>query len=85
MEKIERKKVEKEERIHKFYCDMCNSFLGESAEHDDGYYTKYGDTEHKIYARGNNYILKMNLCNKCYKKKMNEVIEALEKVGYVKE
>ena len=85
MEKIETKKVEKEDIKHKFYCDMCDSFLGESIEFDDGYYEKYGDIEHKIFIHRNHYILKMNLCEKCYQKKMNEICESLEKVGYVKE
>ena len=82
MEKIETKKVEKEEIIHKFYCNMCNKFLGESTEYDDGYYEKYGEIREKIYINGNDYMLEMNLCPECYKKKINEISEALEKVGY---
>lgn len=84
MEKIETKKVEKEERKHKFYCDVCNKFLGESIEYEDGYYEEYGDIEHKIFIHRTNYIIKMNLCEECYQKKMNEIEEAIKKVGYVK-
>lgn len=85
MEIIKHKTIEKEEIKHEFYCDECNKFLGQSTEYDDGFYIRYGAIEHRIYARGNYYVLKMHLCDECHKKKMNKVFETLEKVGYTKE
>lgn len=35
MEKIEEKIVEEKRKIHKFYCDKCGEYLGESEEFDD--------------------------------------------------
>ena len=81
MEKVERNTVTTETVIHKFYCDKCGEYIGESEEYDVDYYTEKGKFEVKINFNGW-YILKECLCDKCAEKKTNEIYRALKDLGF---
>lgn len=77
-----------EKKVHKFFCDECGTFLGESVEHDDGYFEKFG-----VVPRGNmsqdDHVLGIHvklmqdcLCDNCLEKKKNDVRDALVKLGF---
>lgn len=56
MEKIEEKIVEEKRKIHKFYCDECGEYLGESEEYGDEYYDKIGYISQRVIVNGKQYI-----------------------------
>ena len=59
MEKIIKEVREIEDIKHSFYCDKCNSYLGTSYEHEDGWYDKLGEFELKLNVNGWLCIKKM--------------------------
>lgn len=77
-----------EKRTHRFFCDECGALLGESVEHDDGYYTKFGQVPRSNMPQDDQILgihvelLKNCLCDKCLEKKQNEVRDALVKLGF---
>ena len=81
MENIEYKSREVKVPIHKFYCDECGKYLGESVEYDDGYYKTYGDYEVN-FGFDHPYILKKCLCDKCVKEKNDQILHALKDLGF---
>ena len=84
METIETEVFERQ--IHKFSCDGCGNDLGSSVECDDGYYEQLGEYEQKFYILNNGrYAIKANYCKKCAEKKTQEIVSALEALGFYKE
>lgn len=78
-------KTERSDRkIHTFFCDGCGKELGSSVEYDDGYYENYGEYEQKFYINGW-YTIRANYCEECAKKKNQEIVSALEAIGFFKE
>lgn len=78
-----------EDRTHKFYCDECGKFLGESTEYSDGYYEKFGEVPRHDMPQYNHILgihIKLSktcLCDECLEKKQEEVREALGKLGFI--
>lgn len=74
MEKVEEKIVEVKRKIHKFYCDKCGEYLGESEEYDDGYYEDIGYIAERIVMKnGTPYYYTGYLCEKCKEKHYKEL------------
>lgn len=84
MEKVEEKTIEVERKIHKFYCDKCGEYLGESEEYDDGYYENFGYIAERIVVNGTPYCYRGHLCNKCREEHYKELSNFLETIGFVK-
>lgn len=72
MEKLEKIKRTKNEFKHLFYCDRCKRYLGESFEHDDGWYECIGEFEVSFYL-DRWYRYKKCLCNLCQIKFKNQM------------
>lgn len=71
-------------KIHKFYCDECGEYLGESEEYGDEYYDKIGYISQRVIVNGKQYIYKSHLCDKCKEKFYEDLGNVLEVVGFVK-
>ena len=85
MEKVKEKIVEEKRKIHKFYCDRCGEYLGESEEYDDGYYEEIGYIAERIVMKnGTPYYYRGHLCNKCKEDHYKELSNILETIGFVK-
>lgn len=84
MEKVEEKTVEVKRKIHKFYCDRCEEYLGESEEFDDEYYEEIGYVTQRIVVNGKQYLYKRHLCDKCKEKLYENLGNVLEMVGFVR-
>lgn len=84
MEKVEEKIVEVKRKIHKFYCDKCGEYLGESEEYDDGYYAEIGHIVERIVINGTPYYYKGNLCSECKEEHYKELSNLFETIGFVK-
>ena len=78
---------------HKIYCDECGELLDEVIEYSDGYYMNEYEKEIPIHIPeygkfmmpkidGRDYILKKDLCTKCYKKLTDNIINALTSLGF---
>ena len=81
MENIDYDFREVEVPIHKFYCDDCGEYLGESEEYDDGYYVEKG--EYNVEFNFDHwYTLEKCLCEKCAEKKNNQIFQALKDLGF---
>lgn len=85
MEKIEEKIVEEKRKIHKFYCDKCGEYLGESEEDKNGCYKKFGCVNHRMNVGGRRYCYRRHLCDRCVKNLNEDFCNLLEMLGYVKE
>ena len=81
MEQIDYGMIEVDNPIHKFYCDMCKKFIGESEEDDDGYYEELGTYE-QSFLIGHWYKLNMCLCKDCREKKNKEIITTIKSLGF---
>ena len=53
----------REETTHKFYCDDCNKYLGETHEYNDGWYPNLGEFELKFYLSDDWYFINKCLCD----------------------
>ena len=86
MEKTFEETITTVEIHHSFFCDKCNTLIGERIESDDGYYEELGTYEHSFVINGKEYYrLHLNLCNKCKEKMDNEIEQALFKLGFKKD
>lgn len=83
MENVEEKTVEVKRKIHKFYCDKCGEYLGESEEFDDEYYEEIGYVTQRVVVNGKQYIYKRHLCSKCKENFYKDLGNVLEIVGFV--
>lgn len=83
MEKTEMQIVNTEKITHKFYCDNCNKFLGESTELDDGYYKEYGKYMARINLSNKIYETEKNLCDDCRSKLQENIINEMRKLGFI--
>ena len=87
MEKIEIKTKKKEQRIHIFYCDICNKEIMSSEEYDDGYYKDPGFLPDIIVSGAGNkredYCNTITLCNECKEKKLSQIRTAIKELGYI--
>ncbi len=84
MEKVEEKIVEVKRKVHKFYCDKCGEYLGESEEYDDGYYEEIGYIYEDIVVDETPYRYIGYLCNNCKEKHFKELGSFLETIEFVK-
>jgi uncharacterized protein YlaI len=82
MEKVEVKTKQIEDRIHHFYCDDCDAYIGASQEYDDGWRQELGKFELKILMPRGWYKLEKCLCEKCREKFLDKVYTNLEFVGF---
>lgn len=92
MEKILEEVVQKTNRLHKYYCDGCGEFLGESLECDDGYvseYNRYGvtfnlplDCDHSGYGKITCYTFDRNYCDKCLNDFVSKIHNSLMGFGF---
>ena len=69
---------------HKFYCDNCKKYLGESTEYDDGYYDSYGDFKYSFFIDGNWYTKHNHYCKDCTKIEKEKLISSLKELGFTK-
>lgn len=82
-DKIITKVVPKTEYHHSFYCDNCNKLLGESVEHEDGWYEEFGDYKESIRISGEGeFIKKGYLCDACRKEFTFSLVNALHNLGF---
>lgn len=84
MDKVEEKIVEIKRKVHKFYCDKCGEYLGESEEFDDEYYEQIGYISQRVVVNGKQYLNKGHLCGKCKENFYKDLGNVLEVVGFVK-
>jgi len=70
---------------HKFYCDDCGEFLGESVECPDGYYEEVGHHKWKYSVNNNLFVKEGEYCNSCAENVSKKVTEALENLGFKKD
>ena len=84
MKKTETKQELIDINTHKFYCDNCNKFLGESVEYEDGYYEEYGEFYLHIFI-DDWYKLNKHLCNDCRIKFLSNIKQTLKQIGFEKE
>ena len=77
------KTVEVETITHKFYCDECGVFLGETEECDDGYYDEIGKYEWE-FRIGDWLRKKGNYCPDCGPKVRERIVSTLEGLGFEK-
>ncbi len=86
MEKIKVEKETKEKIIHKFYCDDCKKFLGESEEYEDGYYyDKFGSFDKIFCVDSTRFEIHKHFCNECEKKFKENIVKylkQLEQLGF---
>lgn len=68
--------------IHKFYCDNCNTYLGETREHDDGYYPEKGKFEESFCIDNKWFTKECYLCETCKKLTNDAIIKALMDLGF---
>lgn len=68
---------------HSFYCDECGKHLGTSEEHEDGWYSTYGNFESKCYVYGW-YSIEKCLCDNCRNKFVNNFEMILKNLGFKK-
>ena len=73
-----------EYKVHHFYCDECNKYLGKSEEYEDGYYEKIGEFKHNIQLSNGWNILEKCLCPKCKNKLINKIEGIAKELGYKK-
>ena len=79
------KTIEDETITHKFYCDECGAFLGESEECDDGYYDQIGKCIWETRDGCGKWMIKRgNYCSKCESKVKERVVSGLKKLGFKK-
>lgn len=84
METVENIDVVKTEKVHHFKCDDCGKYLGNTREHDDGYYVPLGEYEVRFHHI-KWYKLEKCLCYDC-KVKMNDKIRgSLFELGFIVE
>lgn len=83
MEKVEKSTKTIEERKHLFYCDECGEFLGETYEHEDGWYPEKGEFELRLYVDGWLAIDK-HLCDECRKNLIENIRSVLKNIGFSK-
>ena len=70
---------------HKFYCDECGVFLGESEEYDDGYYNEIGKCEWEMRFTYGKWMTKTgNYCSNCEPKVRERIISDLKELGFKK-
>lgn len=84
------------QNTHKFFCDECNEFLGETTEYEDGYYNELGKYDQNIYVYSHGkfssdssqksnpgwFILNQCLCKSCSENKTKKIIEVLTELGF---
>lgn len=86
MEEVKTRDIKIQEIKHIFYCDNCKKELGSSIECEDGYYEEYGCYERSFLLVGISwYKLHLNLCEDCKKNKDEQIVNALLKIGFIKE
>lgn len=86
MEKEIRRKIEKVEIQHDFYCDECGKRVFSSIEYDDGYYDEpEEEIFYKIIIENDWYFYKKCLCEECKEKHIKELINELKKIGFKEE
>ena len=85
MEKIEEKEVARISRTHKFYCDKCNKYLGQSEEYDDGWYKSINEREWNVCIDKIWYYKRANLCDECFKEINNNIIKTFQKLDFHRE
>ena len=85
MEKIKPKVIKREEVEHHFYCDGCNTYLGASIEHDDGYYQHIGEFEESVHIGGTWLRLSGTYCEDCAHKLRFKIYKTLIDMGFEKQ
>ena len=84
MEKIEVKTITQEKLTHKFYCDGCDSYLGNTEEYEDGYYDKLGEVDWSFRLPHARYKIDKCLCDKCKVKIFMKIEQVLKETGFKK-
>lgn len=74
------------EKIHmKYYCDKCGEFIDEYKYFEDGYFpSSKGNIKLRVNVNGW-FTYRGCLCDKCTDKKIEEIQEALKKLGFTKD
>ena len=83
MEKVSEKEVIIKNRIHGYYCDECDKFLGsqeqtEGIEFTDHYYKRL-----KVRACNSWWKLEGHFCEDCMELKTKKIAECLSSLGFV--
>lgn len=83
MEKINKiEKILKTNIYHRFYCDNCNEYLGETLEEIDGYYDIKGEYYLSFFFNGEWLELNKNFCKKCEQEFTINLKETLIKLDF---
>lgn len=86
MHKIEEIEIVEVKRRHMFYCDNCKKYIDDSIECEDGWFESFGEREQSIFInKKGKYILKGILCDECYLKQQDEIVNVLSDLGFEKE
>lgn len=81
MEKIETFEVKSVRTVHHFSCDECGKKIGICEEDRTGYYENQAyHLPEVIFCDW--YINRKDYCEDCCEKKMQEIINLLESIGY---
>ena len=83
-ENVKKQIIKQERYTHEFYCDKCDKFLGETSEYDDGWYPTLGRYRQSFCIKGEWYTLEICLCDECAKNMTDDIINALQKIGFTK-
>ena len=84
MKKTRSEKVTYEKIVHEFYCDECGKYIDEVTE-KCGVYKEIGKYKKALYLNDNWYVLKRTLCDECIAKVNENIIDAITKVGFIKD
>lgn len=81
-EKVIEKEVQVIEKIHHFECDMCHTHIGESVEHEDGWYERKGLFSEHFRISGEEFTIQRHLCEICKIKFQTKIRAELMKLGF---
>lgn len=81
-EKVIEKEVQVIEKIHHFECDMCHTVIGESLEHEDGWYEEKGLFTEHFRISGEEFTIRHHLCENCKIKFRSKIHTELMKLGF---
>jgi len=84
MERILHEKIEQEIIVHEQYCDRCGKHLGTNEECNDGWYSKFGEYEIKVFPGDENgwYYYRKQLCPECESIITNGFVKLIRDFGF---
>lgn len=78
------REIKSTRRVHEIYCDSCHKKIMESEELDDGFWETPSPLMVSVYINGW-YKYERCLCEDCKKEEIEQLIDNLIDIGFVKE